>query len=125
MVRTRIPIRLTLSSFKQSPVFQRASPHWGCVCVCVCVCISCSVVSAFVTPWTVAHQAPLSMGFSGKNTGVGCHSFLQGIFLTQGSNPGLLPYRQILSHKSHQRLHWGFVSILRRRSKTRFFFGGT
>ena len=26
----------------------------------------------------------------GKNTGVGCHSFLQGIFLTQGWNPSLL-----------------------------------
>ena len=26
---------------------------------------------------------------SGKNTGVGCHFLLQGIFLTQGSNPGL------------------------------------
>ena len=26
----------------------------------------------------------------GKNTGVGCHAFLQGIFLTQGSNPSLL-----------------------------------
>ena len=25
-----------------------------------------------------------------KNTGVGCHALLQGIFLTQGSNPGLL-----------------------------------
>ena len=25
----------------------------------------------------------------GKNTGVGCHAFLQGIFLTQGLNPGL------------------------------------
>ena len=29
-------------------------------------------------------------GSPGKNTGVGCHAFLQGIFLTQGSNPGLL-----------------------------------
>jgi len=28
--------------------------------------------------------------FPGKNTGVGCHFLLQGIFLTQGSNPGLL-----------------------------------
>ena len=27
----------------------------------------------FATPWTVAHQTPLSMGFPGKNTGVGCH----------------------------------------------------
>ena len=26
----------------------------------------------------------------GKNTGVGCHALLQGIFLTEGSNPGLL-----------------------------------
>ena len=41
------------------------------------------------TPWTVACQAPLSMGFSGKNTGVGCHFLFQGIFPTQGSNPGL------------------------------------
>ena len=32
----------------------------------------------------------------GKNTGVGCHALLQGIFLTQGSNPGLLHCRQIL-----------------------------
>ena len=31
----------------------------------------------------------------GKNTGVGCHVFLQGIFPTQGSNPGLLHCRQI------------------------------
>ena len=33
---------------------------------------------------------------SGKNTGVGCHALLQGIFPTQGSNPGLLRCRQFL-----------------------------
>ena len=38
----------------------------------------------------------------GKNTGVSCHSHLQGIFLTQGSNPGLLHGRKILYHLSHQ-----------------------
>ena len=33
------------------------------VCVCVCVCArSCHCVRLFTTPWTVAHQAPLSMG---------------------------------------------------------------
>ena len=37
----------------------------------------------------------------GKNTGVGCHSLLQGIFLTQGSNLGLLYCRQILYCLSH------------------------
>ena len=39
--------------------------------------------------------------FSGKNTGVGCHALLQGIFLTQGSNLGLLwllHYKWILYH---------------------------
>ena len=34
-----------------------------CVCVCVCVCESLSHVWLFVAPWTVVHQAPLSMGF--------------------------------------------------------------
>ena len=38
----------------------------------------------------------------GKNTGVGCHFLLQGIFLIQGSNPGLLHCRQILYSRSHQ-----------------------
>ena len=33
---------------------------------------------------------------SGRNTGVGSLSLLQGIFPTQGSNPGLLHCRQIL-----------------------------
>ena len=36
-----------------------------CVCVCVCVCVQLfSHVQLFVTPWTVACWAPLSMGFS-------------------------------------------------------------
>ena len=37
---------------------------------------------------TVAHQAPWDS--LGKNTGVGCHALLQGIFPTQGLNPHLL-----------------------------------
>ena len=125
--------------------------------VCVLICFRCALL--FATPWTVARQALLSMGFStqefwsgspcppgrngghggdlpdpgiksasltfpamagrfftssamsescsivsdslrpmdyspwnspGQNTGVGSHSFLQGIFPTQGLNPGLL-----------------------------------
>ena len=47
-------------------------------------------VRLFVTPWTVAYQTPLSVASPGKSTEVGCHSFLQGIFPTQGSNPCLL-----------------------------------
>ena len=46
-----------------------------CVCVCVCVCVrahACehaqllSCVQLFPSPWTGAHQAPLSMGFSSQ-----------------------------------------------------------
>ena len=38
----------------------------------------------------------------GQNTGVGCLSLLQGIFPTQGSNPGLPHCRRILYHLSHR-----------------------
>ena len=38
--------------------------YWLCVCVCVCVYArALSHVWLFVTPWTVAHRAPLPMGF--------------------------------------------------------------
>ena len=56
------------------------SLHWTrsrfntCVHVCVLSCFS--HVQLFVTPWTVAHQAPLAIG---KNAGVGCHALLEGI----------------------------------------------
>ena len=63
---------------------------------------SLSRVQLSATPWTVACQAPLSMDSPGQNTGVGCHSLLQGIFPIQGSNPGLPHCRQILYHLSHQ-----------------------
>ena len=39
-----------------------------------------SRVQLFAALRTVASQAPLSMGFFSKNTGVGCHILLQGIF---------------------------------------------
>ena len=58
-----------------------------------------SHVRLFATPWTGAYQALLSVKFS---SGVGCHFLLQGIFLTQGSNPDLLHCRQILYHFNHQ-----------------------
>ena len=49
-----------------------------------------SNIQLCVTLQTRAHQAPLSMGFPGKNTGVGYHALLQGIFPTQGLNLCLL-----------------------------------
>ena len=37
-----------------------------------------------------SHQAPLSMRLSRQEYWMGCHFLLQGIFLTQESNPHLL-----------------------------------
>ena len=42
----------------------------------------------------------------GQATGVGSQSLLQEIFPTQGLNPGLPHYRQILYHLSHQGSSW-------------------
>ena len=39
--------------------------------------------------------------YLGKNTEEGSHCLVQGIFLTQESNPGLLHCRRILYHLSH------------------------
>ena len=74
------------------------NPGWNFTRAVLCR----SVMSDSATPRTVAHQAPLSMGSPGKDTGVGCHSLLQGIFPTQGSNLSLLYCRQMLYHLSHQ-----------------------
>ena len=43
-----------------------------------------------------------SQDFSGKNIGAGCHSPLQGTFLTQGQNPCILHGKWVLSPLSHQ-----------------------
>ena len=59
---------------------------------------SCSVVSNSLRP----HGLYSPWNSPGQNTGVGSHSLLQGIFPTQGSNPGLPHYRWILYHLSHQ-----------------------
>ena len=72
---------------------------------------SLSRVRLFATPWTVAYQAPGPWDFPDKNTGELGHFLLQGIFPTQGSNPGLLHCRQMLYPLSHQ----GSPIICRRR----------
>ena len=51
---------------------------------------SLSHVWLVVTAWTIAHRLLCPWDFPGKNTGVGCHFFLQGIFPDQGSNLCLL-----------------------------------
>ena len=70
-----------------------------CVCVCVCVCVrvralaqSLSCVLLFVTPWTVACQAPLSMEFSRQEYWSGL------LFPSPGDlpHPGIKPSSPVL-----------------------------
>ena len=56
------------------------------MCVCVCVC-ACSVVPDSVTPWTVAHQVPLSGGFPRQEYWSGLPFPLAGDL----PNPGIEP----------------------------------
>ena len=71
------------------------------ICVLLCCAQSLSHVLLFVTLWTVASQAPLSMGIVQARI-LECHALLEGIFPTQGSNPSLPHCRWILYHLSHQ-----------------------
>ena len=97
------------------------------VCVCVCVCV-CEYVCVYVFPaqgsvcvfvFVQSLQSCPALqphglqptrllcprNFPEKNTTVGCHFLLQGIFLTQGLKPYLLHCRQILYHLSHQGMY--------------------
>ena len=64
--------------------------HQVCICLYyVCLCAqSFSHIQLFATPWTAGLLCP--WGFPSKNTGVGCHFLLLGIFQTQGWNSSLL-----------------------------------
>ena len=59
-------------------------------------------VRLFATPWTSPPGSSVRGDSPGRNTRVGGLSLLQGIFPTQGSNPGLPHWRQILYYLSHQ-----------------------
>ena len=50
------------------------------VCVCVYVCVYI-LVAQFVTPWTIAHQIPLFLGFPRQEYWSGLPFPIQGVFL--------------------------------------------
>ena len=67
----------------------------------MCVCQSLSCVQLLATHGLEPTRLLCPWDSPGKSTGVGCHSLLQGLFLTQGSNPGLLHCGHILYHLSY------------------------
>ena len=84
---------------KKAQAPRGGSPHSPPSAGAVSVALSCPTLQPhglWLTRLLCPRDSP------GKNTGGGGHSLLQGIFLTRGSNPGLLHYRQTLYHLSHQ-----------------------
>ena len=96
-----------------------------CICTYVYMCgLSGSVMSDSLQRQGLQHTRLLCPWDSlGKNTGLGCHALLQGIFPTQGSNPGLPHCRQILhwlNHKGSSRiLEWIAYPFFRGSSQPR------
>ena len=66
-------------------------PVSGYVCTWVGCVLSC--IRLLVAPWTVALQAPLSLGFSRQEYSSGFAISFRGIFPTQGSNLHLLHWQ--------------------------------
>ena len=83
---------------------------------------SCSVMSDSLQPHGLS-----PWNSPGQNTGVGILSLLQGIFPTQGLNPGLPQCRQILYQLSHQEspkiLEWVAYPFSSRSSRARNWTG--
>ena len=101
----------------------RGSCAWGSFSPCAVVCL---VVQSVWLLWTKGCSPPGSSVHEdspGKNTGVGCHALLQGIFPAQGSNPPLPHCRWIFYHLIHQGspriLQWVVCPFSRRTSRPR------
>ena len=105
-VITHVCLNHTNVSSPNLCAFVNLLPCWGSgrkQIMDICEVKSLSCFRLFATSWTVAYQAPLSpWDFPGNSIGMDCHFLLQGIFLTQGSNPGLPHCRQTLYRLSHQ-----------------------
>ena len=83
---------------QQLPCPKLVSTYPLCVCLVTQSCLTlCNSMGCSPPGFSAHRDSP------GKNTRVGCHALLQGIFPTQGSNPGLPHCRWILCHLSYQR----------------------
>ena len=71
------------------------------VLVACCFCLVIQSYPMLWMPWTIAAKLLCPWNSLGKNTELGSHFLLQGIFLTQGLNGDLLHCRQIFYHLSH------------------------
>ena len=70
-------------------------------CVCVHVCLVAQSCPTLCDPVDCGPPVSVHGDSPDKNTRMGCHALLQGIFPSRGSNPGLPHCRRILYHLSH------------------------
>ena len=71
--------------------------------ICMLLCLATQSCPTLCDPTDYSLPGSSVHGNSpGKNTGVGCHGLLLGIFPTQGSNRGILHCSQILYQLSHK-----------------------
>ena len=80
--------QLTLTYY--DPAIPLLDMYIVCVCVSLCVCVCVCVLShvlLFMTPWTIAHQDPLSLGFSRQEYWSGLPFPLPGDLLDSGIEP--------------------------------------
>ena len=99
----------------------------GHIGIVTCCAVQSLVTQSCSTLCDAMDYSPLGSSIHGdspgKNTGVGCHALLQGIFLTQRLSPALLHCRQILCHLSYKGspriLEWVAYPISLRSSQSR------
>ena len=81
--------------------FQIYTQEWNCwimlLCLVAHLCLTLWDPMDCSLPGSSVHGDS-----AGKNSGVGCHALLHGIFPTQGSNPGLPHSMRVLYLLSHQ-----------------------
>ena len=89
------------------PSHPSPSSHSCLVCAWSCCCLVTRSCLALLQPHGLQSTRLLCLwDFPGKNTGVGCHFLLQGIFLTQGSNLCLLHWQVGSFPLNHQGSPW-------------------
>ena len=77
----------------------------------LCVLLLCCVW-LFVTPWTVTHQAPLSMGFPGTNTGMVAISFSKRSFWGADWTRNSCTGRQIVCYLATTEAHFDYWIVI-------------
>ena len=82
-------------------IFNSTKTSKNCLLNALCVLSRFCPVWLYVTLWTVALKASLSMGFSRQDYWNGLPFPPPGVFLTQGLNPAFMHWKWIPDHLSH------------------------